>query len=182
MRPTSYLKIDNFYTATIYEKGAELIGVLKALVGEPAFKAGMDLYFERCDGQAVTMEDFVACFAEASGRDLSQHFRWYETPGTPELKVGGDLRRGEEGPVADLHAVGAAWRRAAPHSRSSLGLLDEHGAVQTFSLPGANAPVRREPPSPWMATRLTVDLTGVERLPVLSALRGFSAPVKLYRG
>src|SRR5262249_44201019 len=84
VRPSSYLKIDNFYTATVYEKGAEVIRMLKEILGPEDFRAGMDLYFERLDGQAATVEQFIACFADASGRDLSQFMTWYEQAGTPQ--------------------------------------------------------------------------------------------------
>jgi aminopeptidase N len=177
VRPASYLKIDNFYTATIYEKGAELIGVLRALVGEDAFKAGMQLYFDRCDGQAVTMEDFVACFAEASGQDLSAHFRWYETPGTPELRI--EALYDEAARTLTLALSQAGRPGAAPRPIPvRLGLLDESGAVQRFRPPGANASAE-ETTLVLDAPARTVVLEDVERLPVLSALRGFSAPVKL---
>ena len=177
VRPASYLKIDNFYTATIYEKGAELIGVLRALVGEPAFQKGLDLYFTRCDGKAVTMEDFVACFEESSGKDLSQHFRWYETPGTPDVKIDAIY----DGSTKTLSLTMRQSGRFGSEPRPipiKLGLLDEHGVVQSFSLPGANAPTD-ETTLILDGETLSVDLTGVERLPVLSALRQFSAPVKL---
>ncbi len=87
VRPETYLEINNFYTPTIYEKGAEVIRMLKALIGADAFRRGMDLYFERCDGMAATVEDFIACFAEVSGRDLSHFMRWYSQAGTPTLTV-----------------------------------------------------------------------------------------------
>ena len=87
VRPESYMKIDNFYTATIYEKGAELIRMLKTLLGPEHFRKGSDLYFERCDGTAATVEQFLACFQEASGQDLSQFMIWYQQAGTPSLKV-----------------------------------------------------------------------------------------------
>src|SRR5436190_10631650 len=74
VRPASFMKIENFYTATIYEKGSEVIGMLKTLIGAEAFRKGMDLYFERHDGEATTVEAFIACFADASGRDLTQFF------------------------------------------------------------------------------------------------------------
>jgi len=83
VRPETYLEINNFYTATVYEKGAEVIRMLKTLIGDAAFRAGMDLYFERHDGEAATVEQFVACFAESSGRDLSHFMRWYSQAGTP---------------------------------------------------------------------------------------------------
>ncbi|MBS0409545.1 MAG: aminopeptidase N, partial [Proteobacteria bacterium] len=87
VRPSSYVKIDNFYTATIYEKGAEVIRMLKLLIGDADFRKGMDLYFERWDGQATTMEAFIQCFADVTGRDLSAFFAWYEQAGTPRVAV-----------------------------------------------------------------------------------------------
>jgi len=87
VRPASYLKIDNFYTATIYEKGAEVIRMLTILLGDKLFRAGMDLYFERWDGHATTVEAFIQCFADVSGRDLTDFFRWYEQAGTPRLDI-----------------------------------------------------------------------------------------------
>ncbi len=87
VRPNSYMKIDNFYTATIYEKGAELIRMLKTILGPERFRAGSDLYFDRMDGTAATVEQFITCFEEATGEDLSQFMRWYEQAGTPTLKV-----------------------------------------------------------------------------------------------
>ncbi len=87
IRPDRYIEINNFYTGTVYQKGAEVIRMLHTLIGEDAFQTGMRLYFERFDGQAVTCEDFVACMAEASGRDLGQFMRWYAQAGTPELTV-----------------------------------------------------------------------------------------------
>ena len=89
IRPDSYQAIDNFYTATIYEKGAEVIRMLQTLVGRDGFRRGMDLYFERHDGQAVTCDDFVAAIADANGHDLGRFLRWYSTPGTPLVKASG---------------------------------------------------------------------------------------------
>ncbi len=87
VRPASYIEINNFYTATVYEKGAELCRMMLTLIGRDAFRKAMDLYFERHDGEAATVEDFVQCMADASGRDFDQFFRWYEQAGTPELTV-----------------------------------------------------------------------------------------------
>ncbi len=87
VRPSEYYKIDNFYTATIYEKGAELIRMLKSLLGEETFRKGSDIYFDTLDGTAATIEEFIACFQQASGRDLSQFMRWYEEAGTPQLAL-----------------------------------------------------------------------------------------------
>lgn len=111
VRPSSYLKIDNFYTATIYEKGAEIIRMLKAILGAPAFRKGCDLYFQRHDGEATTVEAFIACFAEASGRDLSGFFGWYEQAGTPSVTIetayDAAMRRADPDP--DPEHVPDAW-------------------------------------------------------------------------
>ena len=87
VRPTSYREINNFYTATVYEKGAEVCRMLQTLLGRDGFRAGMDLYFERHDGDAATIEDFLACFADATGTDLSQFALWYHQAGTPTITV-----------------------------------------------------------------------------------------------
>ena len=85
VRPASYIEINNFYTATVYEKGAELCRMLQTLLGRDGFRKGLDLYFERHDGEAATVEDFVAAMADSSGRDFSQFMLWYNQAGTPEL-------------------------------------------------------------------------------------------------
>src|SRR6185436_12084085 len=87
VRPASYREINNFYTATVYEKGAEVCRMLQTLLGRHGFRAGMDLYFERHDGDAATIEDFLKCFADATHRDLSQFALWYHQAGTPTITV-----------------------------------------------------------------------------------------------
>ncbi|MEX1058755.1 MAG: DUF3458 domain-containing protein, partial [Natronospirillum sp.] len=87
IRPDAYIEINNFYTVTVYEKGAEVVRMLHTLLGAETFRRGSDLYFERFDGQAVTTDDFVACMAEVSGIDLSQFKRWYSQAGTPHIQV-----------------------------------------------------------------------------------------------
>ena len=91
--------IDNFYTATVYEKGAEVIGMLKTLVGDEGYRKATDLYFERHDGQAATVEDWVKCFEDASGRDLEQFRLWYAQAGTPVIEAAGRLRRRRRRPI-----------------------------------------------------------------------------------
>ena len=93
VRPETYHEINNLYTATVYQKGAEVVRMLKRLIGTHAFRAGMDLYFERYDGSAATVEDFIGCFETVSGRDLSQFMRWYEQAGTPKIAVRVDSER-----------------------------------------------------------------------------------------
>jgi aminopeptidase N len=90
VRPESYKEINNFYTATVYEKGSEVVRMIRTILGAEDFRKGMDLYFERHDGDAATIEDFLACFAEASGRDLKQFALWYSQAGTPSVSVSTD--------------------------------------------------------------------------------------------
>jgi aminopeptidase N len=172
VRPSSYIKIDNFYTATIYEKGAEVIRMLKIMIGGEAFRAGMDLYFERWDGQATTMEAFIQCFAEASGRDLAPFFDWYEQAGTPTVSlqsvydaVGKSLEITLE--QATEPTPGQPIKKPLPIP-VALGLLDEEGRVmRETEVVVLDAPSRR------------VRIEDVPSEPVVSALRGFSAPANL---
>ena len=87
VQPQSYIEINNFYTATVYDKGAEVIGMLKTLVGDEGYRKATDLYFERHDGQAATVEDWVKCFEDACGRDLTQFRLWYRQAGTPVIEA-----------------------------------------------------------------------------------------------
>src|SRR5690606_38341897 len=87
VRPRRYREINNFYTATVYEKGSEVVRMIRTILGDEAFRRGMDLYFERHDGEAATIEDFLKVFEDASGQDLSQFSLWYNQAGTPNLTV-----------------------------------------------------------------------------------------------
>ncbi|MDR3508832.1 MAG: aminopeptidase N [Caulobacteraceae bacterium] len=182
VRPDSYLKIDNFYTATIYEKGAEVIRMLKTLLGADTFRAGMDLYFERWDGHATTVEAFIQCFADASGRDLAPFFAWYEQAGTPRVEI--DSAYDAAAQILELTlrqatdpTPGQPDKRPLP-TPVSIGLLDEDGEVQAFRMPGAAVMVEDAVIVLDQAEQV-VRLEGVTRAPVLSPLRGFSAPVRL---
>jgi len=172
VRPSSYVKIDNFYTATIYEKGAEVIRMLSKQLGETDFRRGMDLYFQRWDGQATTVEAFIQCFAEVSRRDLTDFFAWYEQAGTPVVTL--DARYDSAAQALELTfsqrtapTAGQAEKRALPIP-VDFALFDEDGRVlrpsETVLLEGEEHRIRLE---------------GIERTPVVSALRGFSAPVNL---
>jgi aminopeptidase N len=172
VRPSAYLKIDNFYTATIYEKGAEIIRMLKSVIGDVNFRHGMDLYFDRWDGQATTVEAFIACFADVSGRDLTEFFTWYEQAGTPQVEVAS--RHDAAAATLDLTFTqhtpptpGQPEKRALPIP-VAFGLLDEDGRT----LRETELIVLETP-------ELRIRLEGIDRSPVLSALRGFSAPVNL---
>jgi len=172
VRPSSYIKIDNFYTATIYEKGAELIRMLRTMIGREAFRAGMDLYFERWDGQAATVEAFIQCFAEVSGKDLGGFFAWYEQAGTPKLRLEATYDAGAQTLEIGLEQS-TAPTPGQPEKRPlpipiAFGLLDEEGrALRDTELVVLDGPSRR----------LTIEK--LPRTPVISALRSFSAPVNL---
>merc|ERR1719456_1774367 len=90
IRPDSYIKMDNFYTVTVYEKGAEVVRMYRTLLGVDGFRKGMNLYFERHDGQAVTCDDFRAAMADANNVDLTQFERWYLQAGTPTVTATGE--------------------------------------------------------------------------------------------
>lgn len=172
VRPSSYMKIDNFYTATIYEKGAEIIRMLKTILGDQAFRKGCDLYFTRHDGQASTVEAFIACFAEASGRDLTDFFGWYEQAGTPTVTIDTDYDAAAKVLTLTLSqetapTPGQPTKKPLPIP-VAIGLLSESGA----SLRDTEVVLLDQ-------ESLTVRWEGVAERPVLSALRGFSAPVNL---
>jgi aminopeptidase N len=180
VRPSSYMKIDNFYTATIYEKGAEVIRMLKTLIGPDAFRKGMDLYFERWDGHATTVEEFIRCFADASSQDLTAFFAWYEQAGTPAvtLKSSYDEARREltlEFVQETAPTPGQPTKGPLPIP-VTVGLLDAEGRTQAFLRDGQAAD---ETLVVLDGATTKVVLTGVDERPVVSALRGFSAPVKL---
>lgn len=180
VRPNSYLKIDNFYTATIYEKGSEVIRMLKTLIGPEAFRQGMDTYFERWDGQATTVEAFINCFEDASGRDLADFFAWYEQAGTPRVTL--KSRYDEAARTLELELAqetpptpGQPTKRPLPIP-VTVGLLDLEGRTLAFERDGQAVD---ETVVVLDAARAKVTLTGVDSRPVVSALRGFSAPVLL---
>jgi aminopeptidase N len=171
VRPSAYIKIDNFYTATIYEKGSEVIRMLKTLLGADMFRAGMDLYFDRHDGEATTVEAFIQCFADVSGRDMTAFFGWYEQAGTPKVDLTTDWDAGK-GEVAITLRQTTAPTPGQPDKKPlplpvRLGLLHDDGR-----------PMGEECLIILEEAERTIRLPAPER-PVLSPLRGFSAPVNL---
>jgi aminopeptidase N len=180
VRPSSYLKIDNFYTATIYDKGAEIVRMLKTLIGADAFRRGMDLYFERWDGQATTVEAFVQCFADASGQDLSDFFAWYEQAGTPQVSLAARYDAARRELELELEqqtppSPGQPDKRPLPIP-ITVGLLDGDGRTRAFRRDGE---ALDETVVVLRGARAKVTLTDIDERPVVSALRGFSAPVTL---
>ena len=183
VRPDSYLEINNFYTTTVYEKGAEVIRMLHTLIGEAAFQRGMQIYFERHDGQAVTCEDFVAAMEAASGRDLSQFRRWYSQAGTPRLMV-----KGAHDPRARTFTLTVAQTtpptpgqadKQPLHIPLALGLLDLAGEPLPLRLEGEGTPAGISRVLELSEAEHRFTFTGVAERPVPSLLRGFSAPVIL---
>ncbi len=180
VRPSSYLKIDNFYTATIYEKGAEVIRMLRTLIGPQLFRKGMDLYFERWDGHATTVEEFIRCFAEASGHDLAPFFAWYEQAGTPRLSLASRYDAAARTLELELRqetspTPGQPNKKPLPVPLR-IGLLDHDGRTLAFERGGE---ALDETVIVLDEAKAKVTLAGVDRPPVISALRGFSAPVVL---
>ena len=111
VRPESYVEINNFYTMTVYEKGSEVVRMYQTLFGRDGFRQGMDLYFKRHDGQAVTCDDFRHAMADANGRDLAQFERWYSQAGTPRVGVQTRVRCRREALHRDALAEVTARRR-----------------------------------------------------------------------
>ena len=180
VRPRAYKEINNFYTPTVYEKGAEVIRMLKLLVGETAFQAGMDLYFARCDGTAATIEQFLACFSESSGRDLTQFARWYEQAGTPTIVASGRYDAAARTYTLDL-AQTTAPTPGQPEKQPVvlpvvLGLVGKAGDLPlttgSAAYTGEGVVVLDQP-------SLSVTFSDVDEPPIPSLLRGFSAPVRL---
>ncbi len=186
IRPDQYVEINNFYTRTVYEKGAEVIRMIHTLIGPAAFRKGMDLYFERHDGQAVTCEDFVAAMADASGRDFEQFMEWYRNAGTPRV----DVRREWDAATGSLTLELSQTTPATPgqpskpplHMPIRMGLVARDGTALPVQLAGENEP---------QGTDRVIELTkpvqrftfiGLDAEPVPSLLRRFSAPVKLDAG
>ncbi|PVA11321.1 aminopeptidase N [Pelagivirga sediminicola] len=172
VRPESFVEINNFYTATVYEKGAEVIGMLKTLVGDEAWAKALTLYFKRHDGQACTIEDWLKVFEDVTGRDLAQFKRWYTDAGTPRLSVTDDFRDG----TYTLH-----FKQQTPPTPGQddkpprvipikVGLLGQNGGEvqKTVTLEMTEA-------------EQSFDFAGLAAHPIPSILREFSAPVILER-
>ena len=181
VRPDSYQEISNFYTATVYEKGAEVVRMLQTLVGVDGFRRGMDLYFKRHDGQAVTCDDFVAAIADANGRDLTQFKRWYSQAGTPRVRV-------ETRYDAHAFAFELTLAQATPstpgqsakepfHIPFAVGLIAGDGRDMPLQLEGESAAVNATKVLDLTRAKQTFRFINVGEQPVASLLRNFSAPV-----
>lgn len=169
VQPDSFIEISNFYTTTIYEKGSELIRMQHTLLGVDTYRKATDLYFARHDGQAVTINDFVKCMADASGRDLTQFFSWYKQPGTPNLEVSSHFDE-------SLQRYTLKFKQSQPHDADhkplhipvAVGLLNVEGK-ETHGTKILELTEREQ----------SFSFENIQSRPVPSILRGFSAPVKL---
>jgi aminopeptidase N len=181
VRPALYHEINNFYTPTVYEKGAEVVRMLSVLVGRDGFRRGMDLYFMRHDGHAATVEDFIACFADANGADLTQFMRWYAQAGTPELAVTGTFDRKAKTFRLDVaQTVPATPGQPVKDPMTiplALGLVGADGRDLPLVLANGARVARGVLTISQPAESFT--FTGVAERPVLSLNRGFAAPIKV---
>lgn len=186
IRPDRYIEINNFYTGTVYNKGAEVIRMLHTMIGEDAYQEGMRLYFARHDGQAVTCEDFVQAMADASGRDLGQFMRWYAQAGTPELTVTRSYDPGRQAYTLEFSQktppTPGQPEKLPFHVPIRMGLLAADGSPLPLQLEGENEPKGTDRVLELTWPNQSFTFLGVEAEPVPSLLRGFSAPVKLEAG
>ena len=183
IRPDHFIEITNFYTLTIYEKGAEVVRMLRNLLGEESFRRGSDLYFERLDGQAVTIEDFVGCMAEVSGEDLGQFMRWYSQAGTPDIDAHGDYDyvHGEYQLTLRQRTPATPGQpdKLPLHIPVRMGLVGtKSGQDLTLTLNGEK--IGKDAVIHLRDDEQTFVFTDVAEAPVPSLLREFSAPVKLH--
>jgi aminopeptidase N len=181
VRPSSYIEINNFYTPTIYEKGAELCRMMKTLIGDKAFAKAMKLYFKRHDGEAATVENFVACMADASGRDLKQFFRWYEQSGTPMVSVRGSYNKKKktyELKVAQSQPRLKGQKKKMPlHFPLAVGLVNSKGKDMPLILKGKDK--LKSGILEITDAKHTFKFKDIAEAPALSINRGFSAPIAL---
>jgi aminopeptidase N len=182
VRPESYIEINNFYTVTVYEKGAEVIRMQHTLLGKAGFRKGMDLYFKRHDGQAVTIEDFVRAMEDANKVDLTQFRLWYSQAGTPELQVTDRYdakQRSYELTIRQMCPPTPGQPAKLPmHIPVAIGLLDADGRGLPVLLRGGKTAADTQVLN-LTASEQTFSFIDVPVKPVPSLLRGFSAPVKL---
>ena len=180
VRPEVYHEINNFYTSTVYEKGSEVVRMIRTLLGRDTFRKGMDLYFTRHDGHAATVEQFVQCFADVSGRDMTQFMRWYSQAGTPDIKVAPHFD-----PRAQTYRLDITQTIPSTPGQPdkepmviplAFGLVGKTGSDMPLTLDGkpfARGVIELTKPSQSFV------FSGVTERPIPSLNRGFSAPIKL---
>ncbi|TIL68741.1 aminopeptidase N [Mesorhizobium sp.] len=181
VRPRRYREINNFYTATVYEKGSEVVRMIRTILGAETFRAGMDLYFERHDGEAATIEDFIKVFEDVSGRDLAQFSLWYHQAGTPNLTISSTHNAAAQEFTLEIEQsvppTPSESRKRLMHIPLAFSLVGtdgkaiEYGGVEGASVEDGVIHIRKR--------RHMVRFSGVAERPAMSLNRGFSAPVTL---
>jgi aminopeptidase N len=177
VQPDSYMEINNFYTLTVYEKGAEIVGMYHTLLGQDLYRQATDLYFDRHDGEAVTIEEFVRAMEDVSGRDLTQFRRWYKQAGTPVLRVRTEYN-------AEAQTYSLEFEQSCPATPGQaeklpfvipvrLGLLGENGEIPLNQAGDCETVIE------LTEAKQQVVFENIAEQPVPSLLRGLSAPVKL---
>ncbi|MGL6070903.1 aminopeptidase N [Craterilacuibacter sp.] len=183
IRPASYIEMNNFYTMTVYEKGAEVVRMYHTLLGETGFQKGMALYFKRHDGQAVTCDDFRAAMADANGADLEQFALWYSQAGTPVLAVESEYHASQQVfslTVRQHTPVIAGQKDSLPlHIPLAMGLVGRDGKDLPLQMEGEAEAGASTRVLDIRGRCQTFRFVGMDAAPVPSLLRGFSAPVKL---
>jgi aminopeptidase N len=183
VRPQSYQEISNFYTATVYQKGAEVVRMIHTLIGPVNFRKGMDLYFERHDGQAVTTDDFVQAMADASGVDLTQFRRWYDQAGTPTVEVSDAYDAGTQRYILNARQSCAPMPgqpgKKPFHIPLAVGLVGPDGEDMAAALEGESASAAATRMLSLTEPEQRFVFSNVTAQPVPSLARDFSAPVNL---
>jgi aminopeptidase N len=181
VRPASFIEISNFYTLTVYEKGAEIVRMIHTLLGAEKFRAGSDLYFDRHDGQAVTCDDFIAAMQDSSGVDLTLFKRWYSQAGTPVVTATDEFDSASGTYRLTMKQQTPATKNQPTtlplHIPVRVGLLDASGNVLTSEISGGAS---QEHVLHLESNEQVFEFTGLTSKPIPSLLRGFSAPVKLH--
>ncbi|MES0072329.1 aminopeptidase N [Mesorhizobium sp. M0058] len=181
VRPRRYREINNFYTATVYEKGSEVVRMIRTILGAEAFRAGMDLYFERHDGEAATIEDFLKVFEDASGRDLSQFALWYHQAGTPNLTVSSTHNPATREFTLEIEQsvppTPSESRKRLMHIPLAFGLVGAGGEPVAYD--GVEGATVEDGVIHIRKRRHMVRFSGVAERPAVSLNRGFSAPITL---
>ena len=183
VRPDAFMEISNFYTLTVYEKGSEVVRMIRTLVGAEGFRKGSDLYFARHDGQAVTCDDFIRAMEEANGVDLTQFKRWYSQAGTPRLEVSDSYD-------AAANSYRLHFRQSCPATPGQaekqpfvipveLALLDAQGRELPLQLVSEDAAVGTSRVLQITEAEQAFTFVNLAEKPLPSLLRGFSAPIKL---
>ena len=181
VRPDSYMEISNFYTVTVYNKGAEVVRMIRTLIGHDKFREGSDLYFQRHDGQAVTTDDFVTAMEDVSGVDLTQFKRWYSQAGTPVIHVSGQLRPGNQYALTLRQSCAPTPGQSSKepfHIPLAVALLDKNGQRLALQLAG-ETDSNEQHTLQLKENEQTFLFENISEEPIISLNRNFSAPVKL---